>query len=290
MEKLNPIMTFFDATDGQVLPLPSDLAGLYGPLRFPEHPGRPFVFTNFVSTLDGVVTQRVPGHEGGGDISGFNPYDRLIMGLLRSVADVVIITSGSLRVQPKSLWTGANIFPDLADSYALLRQNMGKSPQPLHVVVTGNGDINPNHRVFSSGEVPAMIATTQDGAARLQKFGMPEGVRMDVVKDYGWISAFTILNAIKPYSADGLYLVEGGPHLVGMFFGDHKLDELFLSVAPQVAGRKDAVERLGFVAGRVLAPDQPTWGKLLSLRQAGDMLFTRYSFDISGEPPSSTPV
>jgi hypothetical protein len=39
---------------------------------------RPYVFANFVSTLDGAVSLGIPGKSGGGEISGFNRHDRAL--------------------------------------------------------------------------------------------------------------------------------------------------------------------------------------------------------------------
>jgi len=49
---------------------------------------RPHVFSNFVTTLDGVVSLNTKGHASGGDISGFSAQDRMVMGLMRAIADV----------------------------------------------------------------------------------------------------------------------------------------------------------------------------------------------------------
>src|SRR6266516_3406713 len=84
MNALVPLETLYDMEHGNNLSLPPDLAALYGRLQFPLHPGRPYVIGNFVSTLDGVVTLNIPGQAGGGPISGFNPHDHLVMGLLRA--------------------------------------------------------------------------------------------------------------------------------------------------------------------------------------------------------------
>lgn len=54
MDLLPPLETLFDAARGDELPLPAELASLYGPLCFPTWRGRPHVIGNFVSTLDGV--------------------------------------------------------------------------------------------------------------------------------------------------------------------------------------------------------------------------------------------
>jgi riboflavin biosynthesis pyrimidine reductase len=82
------------------------------------------VFSNFVTTLDGVVSFNTKGHASGGDISGFSAQDRMVMGLLRAVADVVIIGSGTLGVDCRHVWTAEAIFPALVDDYRQLRKTL----------------------------------------------------------------------------------------------------------------------------------------------------------------------
>ena len=72
--------------------------------------------------------------------------------------------------------------------------------------------------------------------------------------------------------------VEGGPRLMGDFFAEQCLDELFLTLAPQVAGRDAARDRPGLVAGHTFAPERPLWGTLVSVKRAGSHLFLRYAF------------
>jgi hypothetical protein len=43
---------------------------------------RPHVISDFVTTLDGVVSLNVKGYESGSNISGFSVQDRMVMGLL----------------------------------------------------------------------------------------------------------------------------------------------------------------------------------------------------------------
>jgi riboflavin biosynthesis pyrimidine reductase len=80
-----------------------------------------------------------------------------------------------------------------------------------------------------------------------------------------------------------LCLVEGGPHLIGSLFADKCLDELFLTLAPQIAGRDESVKRPGLAEGQLFAPQHPLWGRLASLKRAGSHLFLRYAFDNSGQ-------
>ena len=79
---LTPLEYLFDLEYGIDLPLPTELANLYGHLSYPERKDLPFIIGNFVTTLDGVVALNVSGQNGGGDISGFNEQDPMIMGLL----------------------------------------------------------------------------------------------------------------------------------------------------------------------------------------------------------------
>jgi riboflavin biosynthesis pyrimidine reductase len=79
-------------------------------------------------------------------------------------------------------------------------------------------------------------------------------------------------------SAGKLILVEGGPRLLGDFFADRLLDEQFLTLAPQIAGRKAGDRRLGLVMGRTFAPQSSLWGRLIDVRRGKVHLFLRYSF------------
>ena len=103
MIPLTPLESLLDASVGEDSPLPRELTTLYGPLRFPPPKGRPHVIGNFVTTMDGVASLSAPGMSGGGPISGSNPHDRMVMGLLRSVADAVIVGVGTLRSVPNHL-------------------------------------------------------------------------------------------------------------------------------------------------------------------------------------------
>ena len=282
MNALAPLQDLFDTTSGDDLPLPRELTHLYGRLRMPAHRGRPHVIGNFVSSLDGVVSLGIPGKAGGGEISGFNPHDRMVMGLLRSVADAVIIGAGTLRAaSPDHLWTADYIHPPLANDYHELRTALGKPEPPLNVVVTAGGEIDLGRRLFRTGEVPSLIVTTANGARRLGDRALPPAVQVAAAAEDAPLSARAVLDTVAGVRTGGLVLVEAGPHVMGLFFAERLLDELFLTLAPQVAGRDEVLARPGLVAGKRFAPDDPVWGTLAGLKQGGDHLFLRYAFATS---------
>ncbi len=279
MNTLLPLESLFDVAHGSDVPLPPELVALYGPLQFPAHPGRPYVLGNFVSTLDGVVSLNIPGQAGGGPISGFNQDDHLVMGLLRAMADAVLVGAGTLRaVSPRHRWTAAYIYPGLRGAYEQLRRNLGKPGPPLNVIVTARGEIDLDRPLFQSGDVPVLLVTTTQGEQRLRAHRIPSSVQIAAVQHAGSLSAQAIIQAVCAVHSCQLLLIEGGPQLLGDFFAEQLLDELFLTLAPQVAGRDTFVERPGLVAGQQFAPEHPIWGTLVSVKRGGSHLFLRYAF------------
>lgn len=280
MNSLSPLELLFDSDRGTDLPLPPELSALYGRLSFPLYSGRPYIISNFVSTIDGVVALDAPGKAIGDVISGANEHDSAVMGLLRSVADVVIVGAGTLRASPRHIWTAEHIFPALTSAYNSLRNKIAETPTPLNVVVTARANIDPSMPLFQSGKVQVLIITTKLGEERVKKMGMPESVQVIAPRDAGHLTAremFEAIAVVQPSSK--IILVEGGPHLMGDLFEERLMDELFLTLAPHVAGRESSMERLGIVAQRIFAPDNPLWGSLVSVKRESSHLFLRYAFD-----------
>src|SRR5437588_2462737 len=284
MNSLTPLESLFDAEQrGPDLPLPSALSTLYGNLSFPSHPGRAHVIGNFVTTLDGVAALNEPGNAGGADISGFNPHDKIVMGLLRACADAVIVGAGTMRSVPRHRWTAQYIYPPLADTYQQLRTALGKSAPPLNVIVTARGEIDLELPVFRSGEVAVLLVTTEQGAERIQAQHLPPSVQLSAVQSAGALSARAILEAVRLARRCDVILVEGGPQLMGDFFAERCLDELFLTLAPQIAGRDGQSERPGIVMGKRFAPEHPLWGTLVGVKRGASHLFLRYAFDAAAQ-------
>jgi riboflavin biosynthesis pyrimidine reductase len=274
-----PLKTLWTLHQGKAVPLPRGLTRLYGRFRLPEGGSGPHIFSNFVTTLDGVVSLGIRGHANGGDISGFNEQDRLVMGLLRAVADVVVVGAGALAADRQHVWTPETICPGHASDFGRLRKALGKSGPPLNVIVSGSGSLDLRLPVFSSGAVQVMVITTTAGAKRLAAQRIPEAVDIRAVRSRGsLIAARTICSEICRVHGVKHILLESGPRLSADFYEQRLVSEQFLTLAPQIAGRKSGDRRLGMVMGRQFAPHNPLWGQLVDVRRAGSHLFLRYSF------------
>jgi len=262
---LEPFEVLFEA-DLPAYAVPDELSRLYGRLGFADR----VVYSNFVSSLDGVVALG-SGFSAGSVISGKFEPDRFLMALLRACADAVVIGAGTMRATPGHLWTPAHVYPDLASSFSALRETLGRALQPRLVVLTAEGDLDVNHPALQKG---ATILTTQQGAERI---GGRQPASCDVVI-LGRGRQFKIARAFDELETRGfrVILTEGGPHLIGELIANHLLDEAFLTLSPVIAGR-GKTRRLGMVEGVDLLPLVPVWSRLVSVRRQLDYLFLRYA-------------
>jgi riboflavin biosynthesis pyrimidine reductase len=125
---------------------------------------------------------------------------------------------------------------------------------------------------------PVLLITTTQGADRIRIQHLPPSVEVSAISSAGLLSAQAILQAVSHVRQCEVILVEGGPQLMGDFFAERLLDELFLTFAPQIAGRDAAVDRPGLVMGKRFAPEHPLWGTLVSIKRGRSHLFLRYAF------------
>ena len=255
--------------------LPAELARRFdGQLAIPLHADRPTIVANFVSTIDGVVAFGRGVLSGGGLVSGFHEPDRFVMGLLRAMADVVVVGAGTLRGSTEHRWTPSHVHPASASAYRLWRERLGiTTAQPTTMIVTASGDLPPRHAGLNDPTIPVVIATTERGAARLRTAGLADHVRVDPIGDDSVTPADLL--ALSDRLGARLVLSEGGPHLIADLVRADVLDELFLTVAPQLVGRSDP-SRLGLLEGLALPPSAARWQQLVSVRRSSDHLFLRY--------------
>ena len=252
-----------------------------GDLHFGRSPAaRPYVIANFVSTLDGVVSFEIKGKSGGGTISGSNRADRFIMGLLRASADAIIVGAGTLQaVSAKSLWTPEYVYPDANRLYEEYRVNAHKPQYPLLVIVSGSGQLELKRAVFRTPAIRTVIITTSAGRDELTRRGAATlgSVEVHALKSSGGsVAPQAILQLLQSQYGVKRLFHEGGPTLFGQFLAARVVDEFFLTLSPQIAGRKGDATRPAVVKGVEFAPNSAPWFEMVSIKEQAAYLYLRY--------------
>ena len=267
--ELNSLNRLFEADDLPAGHLPAPLDKIYdGGLTITEGS----VYANFVSSIDGIVALEDGTAASGGIISGRNEMDRFVMGLLRAFADAVLVGAGTVRAEGgKALWTPEYIYPAATEAFAVLRQSLKRQKTPRLVIVTARGDLDPSQR---SLQVGALVLTTMAAAPRVRK-ALPQATEVRALSDGDSVGVDEIFAALQ---AEGYrtILTEGGPHLFGRLVERNRVDELFLTVSPKLAGHHNRSFGLirGVDFGRTFKG-----GRLLSIRRSDSYIFLRYALE-----------
>ncbi len=216
---------------------------VYPELNFPEPPqGRPYVFINMVSTIDGKI---VTGNRDEPVQDLGSAMDHATMRQIQAHADGILIGAGTLRSTPK-LW-----YPE------------GK----YRFVASRSGAVDPFVRFFSDDPGRAFVVTSVAGAERV-----PEDAQAVCVGEEEL--DFEELLGIMRSEMDIRYLlVEGGSHLNAELFGLGFVDEIFLTFAPKIKLGEDVPTIADGVAlDRANVQDF----ELVSVTQVASELFLRY--------------
>jgi riboflavin biosynthesis pyrimidine reductase len=188
----------------QLLPTPVDPVdpmAVYGDL--PVAPGRPGVRLNMIASVDGATT--VAGVSGG--LGG--PADQALFGVLRSLADGVLVAAGTVR----------------AEGY-------GPSSTPVAVVSRSLG-LDWDSPFFAAPLArPIVVTVAQAPADRLARAAEVADVVVAGDRDVDLAAAVAALGE----RGWGAVLAEGGPSLNGQLATAGLLDELCLTLSPTLAG------------------------------------------------------
>jgi riboflavin biosynthesis pyrimidine reductase len=163
------------------------------------------------------------------------PADRELFHHLRTQADGILVGAGTVRIERYGRVTKT-------DELQAKREAQGVRADALAVIVTRSGDL--------PDDLPLLTQT-------------PDAVRL--VPD--------LTEGLAALRSEGIrsLLCEGGPHLNSTLFAEGLVDELFLTIAPTVAGPG---ESLTIVEGRAIPEAVDV--ELITVHEADGHLFMRY--------------
>lgn len=196
------------------------LGDLYG---YPDELRACWVRGNMIAGVDGGATD--DGKAGG--LAG--PGDRAVFGLMRELADVILVGAGTVRIEN---YSGAQFSPAQRQA----RQRRGQAEVPPIAVVTNRGVFDHDAKLFTRTEVPPLILTSADAAADTRhRLGAAAEVVDASGADPSRVEAATVLKILADRQLFRV-LTEGGPQFLGQLIADDLLDELCLTIAPLLVG------------------------------------------------------
>nr|WP_067704090.1 pyrimidine reductase family protein [Nocardia jejuensis] len=203
---------------------PDELVGLYA---YPAGPAAPYIRVNFVTSIDGAVS--VDGRSGGLG----TPADKRVFGLLRSLADVIVVGAGTARAENY----GA-AHTDSTLRTRLWHHGFGGDPDgaaPRVAVVTSSAALDPTSRLFTDTGARPIVITTSAAPAE-NKRALAEAGAQVIEAGEATVSADRLRDALAELRLRRV-LCEGGPALFGDLITAGAVDELCLTVSPMlVAG------------------------------------------------------
>jgi riboflavin biosynthesis pyrimidine reductase len=271
-----PFDRLFERGDQYGASLPASFQSIYGgDWRLPEPPdGRPHVYLNFAVSRDGRISFDVPGHKGGGDISGFSRHDKWLMGLLRARADAIMVGAGTLRTARRHVWTAEQMFPSDAAAFAELRQAEARRPAALQVFLTSSGEIDGQAAAFQRPDLPTIVATSTNGALRARQ-ALTDARHVEIL-EFGAerVDLVALARVLREQYGVHRLLCEGGGRVYGALLEAGLVDDEFVTLCPYVIGSPpEGPPRPALVDGVAFAPGAAPRLGLVAVRRVGDLLF-----------------
>lgn len=219
----------------------------------PDH--RPYVVLNMVATADGAAA--VAHHTA--PIS--NAADRQLFHELRAQVDAVLVGAGTVRTERYG-----RLVRDPARRAR--RVARGLAPDPLAVVVSQRLSLTPDLPLLADEHSRVVVVTASDAelagcAAQISYLRSAPGEEVDLAMMFARLRAEHGVHSV---------LCEGGPNLNASLLPAGLIDELFLSIAPVLAGTAGSLS----IVNRAPVP-HPVDLTLLWLLESEGHLFARYA-------------
>jgi 5-amino-6-(5-phosphoribosylamino)uracil reductase len=229
---------------------------------------RPYVVLSCAMSLDGYIDDR------SGEplrLSGAEDIDRVDE--LRAGCDAILVGAGTIRSDDPVLLLRS-------EARREARIARGTKPDPVRVVLSASGDLDPAAMIFTTGADRIVYTPSATVAAVRDRLGSAaDVVAADVVADDavaagGDPPALGALLADLAVRGVTRLLVEGGTTVLTQFLVGGLADELVLAIAPFFVG--DAA------AARFVQPGDFPWhpghrAGLAEVTRAGDMAVLRYA-------------
>lgn len=284
-----PFEVLFDHAE----PSPFDDPALapYGNFGFPPAPeNRPWIYSNFVQSLDGITS--LLGEYASGSYISQSREDRWLMDLLRANADAIIMGMATLTEEKRLRGPESRgiVFQVLEPAMQNLRARLGKARERnIFVTRAENLDLS-QFKVFDGDLVDAAIVTSPAGGERLRSQGQPAHLAIITAGEGESLDLPAATTKLRQELGIRYLLCEGGPSLYGSLARADLIDEKFLTVSPIEVGqlvpaeqkrlpseeKQPVLMRPTIFGGPGFTKDTMSRWQWVSCRKTGDHQFNRY--------------
>lgn len=231
---------------------------------------RPRVILSFAVTVDGKVStaKLTP--------SGFtSAFDKHRLLEIRSLGDALMVGRNTLQIDRMSMG-----LPD--ESLRRARIQRGQSEYPIRVVISNSGDLPLDLNIFNHRFSPIVIySTTRMPATNQTELRAKAELHLSA-RDQ--VSLPEVLNDLYETRQVRTLVCEGGPRLAKALAELDVVDELFITIAPILAGGAGAPGILG-ISGTFL-PSSRVF-QLESMKVEAGECYLRY---VADRPTCTTPM
>jgi 2,5-diamino-6-(ribosylamino)-4(3H)-pyrimidinone 5'-phosphate reductase len=231
---------------------------------------RPRIILNFAMTIDGKVSTAKPTP------SGFtSAVDKHRLLEIRSLGDALMVGKNTLQIDRMSMG-----LPDEALRQARLQR--AQAEYPIRVIISNSGDLSADLNIFNHRFSPIVIySTTRMPLSTQTELRAKAELHLSTLDH---LSLKEVLNDLYETHRVRTLVCEGGPQLAKTLAELNVIDELFLTVAPLIAGGAGAPGILG--APATFLPSSRIY-RLKSMKVEAAECYLHY---VADRPSCTTPT
>lgn len=287
-----PIQRFevlFD--EAEPSPLQDPALEPYGNFGFPSPPAdRPWVYSNFVQSLDGIAS--LLGEYASGQYISQSREDRWLMDLLRAYADGLLMGTGTLGDEKRLRGPQSRgiVFQVVDPAMKALRARLGKRRERNVFVTRGRNFDLAGYKVFDGDLVDTALVTSPAGEKRLRAQADERKVAVIAAGEGETLDLQQAIRKLREELGIQYLLCEGGPTLYGSLARADLIDEKFVTISPVELGQMvppeqqrlpdeeliPALTRPTIFGGAGFTLETMTHWRWMSCRKCDDHQFDRY--------------
>ncbi len=195
-------------------------------------PGQTYVYTNFIVSLDGRISETDPDTGVRQVPSAMtNDHDLKLFAELAAQSDILLTSARHLRAAAAGRYLNLLMLDDALIEW---RKDKGLVPQPRIAVVGQSLDF-PLERLADDLKARLLIITTQDAPSHRLEALVREGIEVTIAAEGPSMTGRAIVDVLVTYQFNHVYSI-AGPKLFRTLLEAKQLHRLYLTLAPMLIG------------------------------------------------------